>query len=253
MYALFIDFKAAFDKVDRVKMFECMRERGISEWLVRKVEEIYARTRNKVKVGEKEGEWFETTKGVRQGCPLSPLLFTIYVADVDEMLKKAQAGGVVVGREKVWSLAFADDMVIVAKSEREMKEMMRNLEKYVRKKKLEVNVEKTKMMVFSKRKRKNEESEWKWEESKIERVSEFKYLGYTFNERATVRAQVREVVRKANKAVGCVWGIGERMWGGEFGRRMMMFESMVESVLMYGAEIWGWKEREEVERVQEKY
>jgi predicted GTPase len=61
-----------------------------------------------------------------------------------------------VGREKVWSLAFADDMVIVAKSEREMKEMMRNLEKYVRKKKLEVNVEKTKMMVFSKRKRKNE-------------------------------------------------------------------------------------------------
>ncbi|KAH0819191.1 hypothetical protein GEV33_003600 [Tenebrio molitor] len=144
-------------------------------------------------------------------------------------------------------------MVIVAKSEREMKEMMRNLEKYVRKKKLEVNVEKTKMMVFSKRKRKNEESEWKWEESKIERVSEFKYLGYTFNERATVRAQVREVVRKANKVVGCVWGIGERMWGGEFGRRMMMFESMVESVLMYGAEIWGWKEREEVERVQEKY
>jgi hypothetical protein len=97
------------------------------------------------------------------------------------------------------------------------------------------------------------ESEWKWEESKIERVSEFKYLGYTFNERATVRAQVREVVRKANKVVGCVWGIGERMWGGEFGRRMMMFESMVESVLMYGAEIWGWKEREEVERVQEKY
>jgi hypothetical protein len=164
-------------------------------------------------VGEKEGESFETTKGVRQGCPLSPLLFTIYVADVDEMLKKAQAGGVVVGREKVWSLAFADDMVIVAKSEREMKEMMRNLEKYVRKKKLEVNVEKTKMMVFSKRKRKNEESEWKWEESKIERVSEFKYLGYTFNERATVRAQVREVVKKANKVVGCVWGIGERMWG----------------------------------------
>jgi hypothetical protein len=157
------------------------------------------------------------------------------------------------GTENVWSLAFADDIVIVAKSEREMKEMMRNLEKYVRKKNLEVNVEKTKMMVFNTRKRKNEESEWKWEGSKIKNVSEFEYLGYTFNERATDKAQVREVVRKANKVVGCVGGIGERMWGGEFGRRMMMFESMVESVLMYGAEIWGWKEQEEVERVQEKY
>jgi hypothetical protein len=53
--------------------------------------------------------------------------------------------------------------------------------------------------------------------------------------------------------VGCVWGIGERKWGGDFRRRMMMFESMIESILMYGAEIWGWKEQEEVEKVQEKY
>jgi hypothetical protein len=79
----------------------------------------------------------------------------------------------VVGRENVWSLAFADNLVIVAKSEREMKEMMKNLEKYVRKKKLEVNVEKTKMRVFNKRKRKSEENEWNWEERKIEQVLGF--------------------------------------------------------------------------------
>jgi hypothetical protein len=60
-------------------------------------------------------------------------------------------------------------------------------------------------------------------------------------------------VRKADKVVGCIWGIGERKWGGDFSRRMMMFESMIESILMYGAEISGWKEQEEVEKVQEKY
>jgi hypothetical protein len=75
--------------------------------------------------------------------------------------------------------------------------------------------------------------------SKIERVSEFKYLGYIFNERATDKAQVREVVRKANKVVGSVWGIGKKKWEGKFGRRMMMFEY---TVVMYGAEIWEWKE-----------
>jgi hypothetical protein len=55
---------------------------------------------------------------------------------------------------------FAFWKKIVTKSEREMKEMMKTLGKYVRKKKVEVNVEKTKMMVFNKRKRKSEENEW---------------------------------------------------------------------------------------------
>jgi hypothetical protein len=41
-------------------------------------------------------------------------------------------------------------------------------------------------------------------------------------------------VRKANR----------RKWRGDFRRRMMMFENMIESILMYGAEIWGWKEQE---------
>jgi hypothetical protein len=57
-------------------------------------------------------------------------------------------------------------------------------------------------------------------------------------------------VRKANEVVGWFWGKGERNWGGDFRRRMMMFESMIESILMYGAEIWGWKEQEEVEKIQ---
>jgi hypothetical protein len=52
---------------------------------------------------------------------------------------------------------------------------------------------KTKMMVFNKRKRKSEENDWKWEESKIERVNKFKYLGYTFNERTTDKAHMGEI------------------------------------------------------------
>jgi hypothetical protein len=63
-------------------------------------------------------------------------------------------------------------------------------------------------------------------------------LGYTFNE----RAHIREMVRKANKVVGCIRGIGERNWGSDFRRRMMMFVSMIESIWMYEAEIWGSKE-----------
>jgi hypothetical protein len=54
-------------------------------------------------------------------------------------------------------------------------------------------------------------------------------LGYTFNERITDKAHIREIVRKANKVVGYVWGVGEKNQGRDFRTRMMMFESMVES------------------------
>jgi hypothetical protein len=66
------------------------------------------------------------------------------------------------------------------------------------------------MMVFNKRKRKSEQNEWNWEGSKL---NGFKYLGYTFNERVTNKAHIREIVRKANQVVGCVWGIGEKKVG----------------------------------------
>jgi hypothetical protein len=47
--------------------------------------------------------------------------------------------------------------------------------------------------------------------------------------------------------------MGERKWGDDFRRRMMMFQSMIESILMYGEEIWGCKEQEEVEELPETY
>jgi hypothetical protein len=48
----------------------------------------------------------------------------------------------------------------------EMKEVMRSLGKYVRRKKLEVNVEKTKIMVFHNRRSRSEKNDWKWERRK---------------------------------------------------------------------------------------
>jgi hypothetical protein len=58
-------------------------------------------------------------------------------------------------------------------------------------------------------------------------------------------------VRKANKVVSCVWEIRE--WGSDFRRKMMMFESMIESILTYGAEIWGTRRgRESARKIFER-
>lgn len=65
--------------------------------------------------------------------------------------------------------------------------------------------------------------------------------------------QVKERVKKAMEVLGQVWGIGKRKFGGDWERRMKIFEWLVGSVMAFGAEIWRWREWEKIERMQERY
>lgn len=49
-------------------------------------------------------------------------------------------------RERIWSLAYADDLVLLTKNEESMKKMMKRTERYLREKKLQLNAEKSKML-----------------------------------------------------------------------------------------------------------
>lgn len=135
--------KAAFDLVDREVLLRVMRERGVREGLVRRCEKVLRET---VRVNGREGESFWTRRGERQGCPLSPCLFTLLLADVDEELERGRWGGIRVGNRKIYSMAYTDDIVVVVEDENEMKGMISKLEKYLDGKGLEVNTEKTKIM-----------------------------------------------------------------------------------------------------------
>lgn len=95
VFAYFADLKAAFDRVDRKVLRKRMREIGVSNRLKEKIMETYKETRNVVKVGGKCTEEFWTKKGVRQGCPISLTLFNIYLADLEEEMRKGQIGRVV--------------------------------------------------------------------------------------------------------------------------------------------------------------
>lgn len=131
LYAFFADLTAAFDKVSRRKLSKVMEEKGISKNLRERIEEMYTETRNKIRVNGKISEKFWTTRGLRQGCPLSPTLFSLYTGNLKEKLRRGQAGGVVVRRIKLWSLAYADDIVLLAKTAKELKEMMDRTKRYL--------------------------------------------------------------------------------------------------------------------------
>jgi len=157
--ATFVALKAAFDSVDREVLMEAMRGRGVREGLRSRIEEVYREKRSRVKVGEKIGQNFWTTREVRQGCPMSPYLFNLVLADVEEVLRRG--GCVKLGEEKIYCLAYADDMVLLSENEEGLAHMLGKLEGYMDRKRLEVNVGKTKVMRFRKGGGRRKAAKWR--------------------------------------------------------------------------------------------
>ncbi|XP_077255212.1 uncharacterized protein LOC143893561 [Temnothorax americanus] len=205
LVAAFIDLKAAFDSVNREKIWEALKREGISEQLRTRIENLYEETRSVVRVKGEKGSCFCMVKGVRQGCPLSAMLFILLLADLEETMMKGQDRGVIVERIKFWTLAYANDIVAITEDKEEIKRTMKRLEKYFDRKKLRVNVGKTKVMRFRKKVGKMKKMEWKWMGEEIKEVKEFYYLGYTFQKNGGQEAHINERVRVQSHGAYCAY------------------------------------------------
>lgn len=107
---------------------------------------------------------------------MSPTLFNLYT-DLEEELAKGP-GRIMIGNERITTIEYADDVVLMADKEESLRAMLRSLEKYLNGKKLQLNVEESKVMIFKKGGRKEKGKEWWWKGKRLEEVKEFKYLGY---------------------------------------------------------------------------
>ena len=94
IYFCFIEYAKAFDCVDHNKLWKILKEMGIPDHLTCFLRNLYADQEATVRTGHGTTDWFQTGKGVRQGCILSPCLFNLYAEYImrNAGLEETQAG-----------------------------------------------------------------------------------------------------------------------------------------------------------------
>lgn len=90
--------------------------------------------------------------------------------DLEKEMKKEQTGGIVVGKQKLQSITYADDIVLMARSKVELKGMMKRFKRYIDKKGLTLSAENLKVIVFEKGRGRTKRKEWKWGEEEVEEI-----------------------------------------------------------------------------------
>jgi len=128
IYFCFIDYAKAFDCVDHHKLWKILKEMGIPDHLTCLLRNLYAGQEATVRTGHGTRDWFQTGKGVRQGCILSPCLFHLYAEYTmrNAGLDEAQAGIKIAGRN-INNLRYADDTTLMAESDNTTNKIVRKI------------------------------------------------------------------------------------------------------------------------------
>ena len=239
MMVAFTDFSKAYDKVDRNKLWGCLEQLGVNGKFLDFLQSLYQGTSCQVRVGDRQSRVFEVNVGLRQGCVMSPLLFSLYINGLVKELKEASCG-VECGGAVIPGLLFADDTSLFASDGPGIKNSLDVLVRWCDEWGVKINVQKSGIMHIRQKKMERTDVRYVIDNVEIPVVSQYKYLGCVIDEHLELNDMVEEKAVVGKKALGA-WFSRCRVELGDIGvgtfRKLMT--SLVESTMLYGAEIWG--------------
>ena len=128
-YFCFIDYTKAFDCVDHNKLWKILKDMRVPDHLTCLLTNLYAGQEATVRTGHGTMDWFQTGKGVCQGCILSPCLFNQAGYIMGNARTDESQAGIKTARKKINKLRYANDATLMAESKDELKSLLRRVKK----------------------------------------------------------------------------------------------------------------------------
>lgn len=254
IYGIFVDFRRAFDGISREMLWFKLSRMGMSMKTIEMLKSIYDKVTACVKLGgDGLTTHFSSTIGLRQGDNLSGILFIYYINDIAEHLLDSGEEPMVVGELLISVLLYADDLCILAQTEKGLQRKVTCLADYCRKWKLEINVSKTKTVVFRKPQLRRKVTRCYVGDEAIEQVTGYSYLGIMFNENARWTQAREELARRGQRAAGALFGNVYKFGFLPPHVMLKLFDAKVAPILTYGAEVWGLSGTTEIEKVATRF
>ena len=199
LYVAFIDFQKAYDTVDRDLLLDRLKTLGINGLFLQNIAAMYEKTKYSIKLSEGYLTPIDSNLGLKQGCPLSPMLFNLYIDDTSEIFGD-QCDPIEFQGEKLSHFLYADDLVIISNTENGLQNALNNLYSYSERKSMAISIKKSKTMIFNNSGRLIKKY-FKVNGKLLEPVQTFCYLGFEVKASGTVKQAMNTLYDKANKAM----------------------------------------------------
>jgi hypothetical protein len=236
LYACFVDFRKAFDSVWRQALLYKLLKYNIRGKMFNIIQDMYRNDSVCLKVDQQRTDFFPCNTGVKQGDVLSPNLFNLFLNDLPSHLSDDSAAPML-GDTVIDSLLYADDLVILSLSPSGLQSSLNKLHSYCQTWKLEVNLDKTKVVKFCKNGRIGSET-FVFNNTLVECVKEYKYLGILVTASGSLAPARSNMYDRALKGTfklkSCTKdsNISPSL-------ALKLFDQVIKPICLYGSEIWG--------------
>ena len=245
LFCAFIDFKKAYDSVDREALWRCLQSFGVHGAFLRCVQEMYSDVRLRVRIGERMSKGFQSLTGVKQGDPLSPLLFGLFIDCFEAFLARrhGHSVGAAVASKLLRVLLYADDLVLMADSAAELQELLESLSEFCTLAGMTVNVAKSVSVIFNQSHLQGATHSFTYRGATLPVEADFKYLGILFGSGSNGRGCVHDAYAlqlvAGRRALHAMWRrcADLRIWNVR--TLCYLFDALVKPVMSYGCEVWA--------------